>query len=85
MRLPDEWKTSEGQWFTNELKNEEAVTAALQNKFVGFMDAEKQQTARVAGKARTLKTIITVVGFTIGIVCIGFAIYLLIHRNPFAQ
>ena len=45
----------------------------------------KKQTARVAGKARTLKTIITVVGFAIGIVCFGFAIYLLIHRNPFAQ
>jgi N-acetylglutamate synthase-like GNAT family acetyltransferase len=85
LRLPEEWKTSGGQWFTNELKNEEAVAAALQNKFAGFMDAEKQQTARVAKKARILKTIITVIGFTIGILCIGIAIYLLIHRNPFAQ
>jgi len=85
LRLPDEWKASEGRWFTNELKNEEVVTAALQNKFAGFMDAEKQQTARVAGKARTLRTVITVVFFAIGIVSIGFAIYLLVHRNPFAQ
>ena len=85
MRLPEEWKTSEGKWLTLELKNEEAVTAALQKKFAGFVDAEKKQTARVAEKARKLRTIITVVGFTIGIVCIGFAIYLLIHRNPFAQ
>ena len=85
LRLPEEWKTSEGKWLTIELKNEEAVTAALQNKFAGFMDAEKKQTARVAEKARTLKTIITVVGFTIGILCIGIAIYLLIHRNPSAQ
>jgi N-acetylglutamate synthase-like GNAT family acetyltransferase len=81
-RLPEEWKTSEGKWFTFELKNEEAVKAALENKFAGFMDAEKKQTARVAEKARTLKTIIIVVGFTIGISCIGIAIYLLIHRNP---
>ncbi len=84
-RLPDEWKTPENIWLTLELKNEEAVTAALQNKFAGFMDAEKQQTARVAEKARILKTIITVVGFTIGILCIGLAIYLLVHRYPFAQ
>jgi N-acetylglutamate synthase-like GNAT family acetyltransferase len=84
-RLPDEWKTSESKWFTLELKNEEAVTAALENKFAGFMDAEKQQTARVAEKARTLKTVITIVGFTIGILCIGIAIYMLIHRNPFRQ
>jgi N-acetylglutamate synthase-like GNAT family acetyltransferase len=84
-RLPDEWKTSEGKWFTLELKSEAAVTAALENKFAGFLDAEKKQTARVAEKARLLKTIITVVGFTIGILCIGIAIYLLIHRNPFGQ
>ena len=84
-RLPDEWKTSEGQWLTLELKNEEAVNAALENKFAGFMDAEKKQTARVAEKARTLKTIITVVGFAIGFLCIGLAIYLLIQRNSFAS
>jgi N-acetylglutamate synthase-like GNAT family acetyltransferase len=82
-RLPDEWKTSEGKWFTLQLKNEEAVTAALETKFAGFMDAEKKQTAHIFEKARTLKTVITIVGFTIGILCIGIAIYLFIHRNPF--
>jgi N-acetylglutamate synthase-like GNAT family acetyltransferase len=85
LRLPEEWKASEGKWFTLELKNEAAVTAALENKFAGFMDAEKKQTARVSEKARALKTFITVAGFTIGILCIGIAIYLLIHRNPFGQ
>jgi hypothetical protein len=84
-RLPEEWKSSEGKWLTFELKNEEAVTAALEQKFSGFMDAEKEQTARVAEKARMLRIIITVVGFTIGILCIGYAIYMLIHRNSFSQ
>jgi N-acetylglutamate synthase-like GNAT family acetyltransferase len=84
-RLPDEWRTSEGKWFTLQLKNEEAITAALETKFAGFMEAEKKQTARVYEKARTLKTVITVVGFAIGILCIGIAIYLLIRRNPFGQ
>jgi len=84
-RLPEEWKAFEGSWFTLELKNEEAVTAALGTKFAGFMDAEKKQTARVAEKARTLKTIITIVGFAVGISCIGLAIYLFMHRNPFGQ
>ena len=83
--LPEEWKTTEGKWFTLQLKNEEAITAALENKFAGFLDAEKKQTARVAEKARKLKTVIIVVGFTIGISCIGIAIYLLVHRNPFRQ
>jgi N-acetylglutamate synthase-like GNAT family acetyltransferase len=82
-RLPDEWKTSEGQWLTLELKNEEAVTSALETKFAGFMDTEKKQTALVAEKARTLNHIITVIGFAVGILCIGIAIYLLVHHNPF--
>ena len=84
-RVPEEWKAFEGKWLTLELKNEEAVTAALENKFAGFIEAEKNQTAHVFEKARTLKTVITVVGFTIGILCIGIAIYLFIHRNPFGQ
>ena len=48
-----------------------------------FMAAEKSDTDRVAEKARTIKTIITVIGFAIGILCFGVAIYLFIHRNPF--
>ncbi len=35
-RLPEEWKATEGKWLTLELKNEEAVTTALENKFAGF-------------------------------------------------
>ena len=85
LRLPEEWKTFEGRWLTLELKNEEAVTAALGTKFAGLLDAEKKETARVAEKARMLRTVVTVVGFTIGFLCIGIAIYLFIHRNPFGQ
>lgn len=83
-RLPEAWKTPGGKWFTLELKNEEAVAAALGNQFAGFMAAEKQQTARVSEKGRMLKTTITVVGFAIGIICIGLAVYLLMRGNPFA-
>ena len=49
------------------------------------MDAEKKQTARVHEKARTLRTIITVIGFAVGFFCIGLAIYLLIRRNSFQR
>ncbi len=84
-RLPGEWKASEGKWFTLALKNEDAIAAALGTKFAGFMDAEKKQTARVAEKARILKNVIIAVGFTIGILGISIAIYLLIHRIFFRQ
>src|SRR5277367_539053 len=43
-RLPEQWKTGGGKWSTLQLKDEDAVAAALENKFAGFMDAEKQQT-----------------------------------------
>jgi N-acetylglutamate synthase-like GNAT family acetyltransferase len=84
-RLPDEWKDSEQKWFTLELKNEAVITAALKNQFAGFMEDEKKKTAQVSAKARTINTIITIAGFAIGILSIGFAIYLFVHRNPFGR
>jgi N-acetylglutamate synthase-like GNAT family acetyltransferase len=85
-RLPAEWRTDpDNAWLTFKLKNEEIITAALEKQFAGFMDSEREQTARVSEKARALKTAITVIGFAIGILCFGAAIYLLIHRNPFSQ
>jgi N-acetylglutamate synthase-like GNAT family acetyltransferase len=80
-RLPEEWKASEGSWLTLELKNEEAVTAALGTKLVGFIDAEKKQTARVAEKARTLKTVLTVCGFLIFLICMVMLAYWLMHGH----
>jgi Trk-type K+ transport system membrane component len=74
---------SDGTWFTLELKNEEAITAALGNKFAGFMDAEKKQTARVAAHAKSIQNIIIVTCLGVFIICMAALIYLLIHRNPF--
>jgi N-acetylglutamate synthase-like GNAT family acetyltransferase len=85
-RLPDEWKNEfEGGWLTLQLKNEGVITAALEKQFAQFMAAEKKDTDRVSEKARTINTIITVIGFAIGILSIGFAIYLFSQRNPFSR
>ncbi|HSY09990.1 MAG TPA: hypothetical protein VK840_03660, partial [Candidatus Dormibacteraeota bacterium] len=85
-RLPVEWKNEfDGGWLTFQLKDEAVITAALEKEFAQFMAAEKRDTDRVAEQARTLKTIITVIGFAIGILSFGVAIYLLIHRLPFLQ
>ena len=78
-RLPEVWKSFAGEWLTLELKNEDAVNLALGEKFAGFMDAEKQQTARVSEKARTLKTFITVAGFLIFGACMAVLIYWFMH------
>src|SRR5271154_3839123 len=85
-RLPSEWKNEfDGGWLTFQLKNEEVIAAALEKNFVPFMAGEKNETEKISQKAKTINTIITVVGFAIGILCIGIAIYLFVHRNPFSR
>jgi len=79
-RLPDEWKNLEGKWLTLELKNEDAINAALQNQFAGFMAAEKKSAAHLAERARQLKLFITIAGFGIFFVCLVVAGWLLLHR-----
>jgi N-acetylglutamate synthase-like GNAT family acetyltransferase len=79
--LPDEWKNLAGRWLTLELKNAEVITAALENQFAGFMDAEKKQTAQVAAQARKFKLFITVAGFTIGGVCFALALWRMFHQG----
>jgi N-acetylglutamate synthase-like GNAT family acetyltransferase len=85
-RLPEEWKNEfDGGWLTFQLKNEDVINAAFEKHFVNFIASEKRETERVSEKVRTINTIIIVVGFSIGILSIGFAVYLFIHRNPFGQ
>jgi N-acetylglutamate synthase-like GNAT family acetyltransferase len=79
-RLPAEWKDLEGRWLTLELKNEEAITKALESQFAGFMDAEKRETARLVAQARTLRLIITLAGFAFFFLCVAAAVVLLMHR-----
>jgi N-acetylglutamate synthase-like GNAT family acetyltransferase len=85
-RLPAEWKNEfTGGWLTLQLKNEEVITAALDKQFAGFMAAEKMETDRLSEKARTIRTVVTILGFAIGITGICVAAYLFIHRNPFSR
>lgn len=88
-RLPPEWKNDfDGGWLTLELKNEEAINAALERKSAIFRAAEEIESATLSEKAKTFKTIatiVTVVCFAIGIFGIGFAIYLFFNRHPFSQ
>jgi N-acetylglutamate synthase-like GNAT family acetyltransferase len=82
--LPPEWQPVRGEWFVLQLKDEAAINHALEKDFAVFMSAEKRNTERIHERARTLKTVITIIGFTIGILCFGLVTYLLIHRNPFS-
>jgi len=85
-RLPETWKNEfEGGWLTLQLKDEAVINAAIEKHVTTFLATEKMETQRVSEKVRGLNTIIIIAGFTIGFISIGFAVYLFIHRNPFAQ
>jgi N-acetylglutamate synthase-like GNAT family acetyltransferase len=83
-RLPEEWNQDSGKWFTLQLKDEEVIANALDKDLAAFMSDEKKSAARLREQAQTLKTIITIIGFSIGIVCFCVVIYLIVHRNPFS-
>jgi hypothetical protein len=81
-RLPAEWRNEyDGAWLSLQLKDEEAIAAALGTDLTSLMDAERRQTDNIREKAQTLRTVVTVIFFIIGILSFGFAIYLLIHRG----
>jgi N-acetylglutamate synthase-like GNAT family acetyltransferase len=79
-RLPDEWKSLEGRWLTLELKNEEVINTALQSQLAGFMQDEKEQTARVVAQARTLRLWLTIALLVFAAVCFAGAVFLLLRR-----
>lgn len=82
-RLPPEWEALEGRWLTLELKNEEVINRALQDKFAGFMDAEKQQTARVAAQARQLRLVVTILLLVFFVLCLVAGVFLFLRRGGF--
>jgi N-acetylglutamate synthase-like GNAT family acetyltransferase len=84
-RLPDPWQNEfGGAWLTFQLKNEEVINAALEKNFAHFMADEKSKSDQLAEKAHTLKLIITIAGFAIGIGGIALATWMFFHRHPLA-
>jgi N-acetylglutamate synthase-like GNAT family acetyltransferase len=84
-RLPGEWQSLAGSWLTLELKNEEAINAALENQFAGFMDAEKKKTAQVAAQARKIRSFVTFACFAVFFICLAVGVWLLWHRASAAR
>ena len=83
-KLPDVWRTIEGNWLTLKLKDEEAI-ASLDKEFALFMESEKARSAGALEQARKLKTVATVVAFIAAFIGFGAAIYLFLNRAAFKQ
>jgi len=84
-RLPEAWRNEfNGAWLTYQLKDEEAISAALENHEHQYADqrkAEIEVTERVQNRVRTLGTLLTVLFFGIGIFLLGLAAYLFFHSR----
>jgi len=82
-RLPDEWKSFEEPWFTQELKNEAVINAVLEKQFAGHNAAEKKSAEEIAARAKKVMTFITVICFGIFFLSLAVLFLLMRHRNPF--
>jgi N-acetylglutamate synthase-like GNAT family acetyltransferase len=79
-RLPAEWKRSEKPWLTCQLKDEAAL-ASIEKELEAFRESQKKRTAETVDQARSVIKTITIIGFVVGIVGIGIAIFILVRRN----
>jgi len=84
-RLPAEWQNEfSGAWLTYPLKDELAISAALENhehQFASFREAEKEVVQRVQKQARTFGTLLTVIFFGIAAFLLGLAVFLFFHNH----
>jgi N-acetylglutamate synthase-like GNAT family acetyltransferase len=79
-KIPATWDSSQSDWQTLALKNEESV-ASLEKELKMYMEAEKQRTARVFQQARVLKMIATLLAMAFAIFVV-WALFTLFRKNP---
>jgi N-acetylglutamate synthase-like GNAT family acetyltransferase len=79
-RLPPDWKRSEKPWWTYQLKDEAALVA-VEKELEAFRESGKKRTTETVDQARSLIKTITIIGFAVGIVGIGIAIFIFVRRG----
>lgn len=83
-RLPGAWNNEfTGAWLTYQLKDEAAISAALESRagqFASYREAEKETTERVQSRARSFGTAMTIVFFAIAAILLALAAFLF-YRN----
>ena len=84
-RLPETWKGERAPWLTLQLKDEQAINS-MDKEIAMMMEAERRRTQETLERARTFKTLFTIMAFVIALLVIGAAIYVYFqrHRLPVA-
>jgi N-acetylglutamate synthase-like GNAT family acetyltransferase len=77
--LPAAWSSENKSWLTLQLKDEHAM-ATIDKELAMLMAAEKKNSARVFQRARTLRTIATLIAVLLAIAAFGAAAYLIMKR-----
>jgi N-acetylglutamate synthase-like GNAT family acetyltransferase len=84
-RLPEGWRNEfAGAWLTYPLKDEDAISAALENhkhQFEQYREAEIQVVQRAKVRARTIGNWLTVVFFILAALLLGLALFLFFHNQ----
>jgi N-acetylglutamate synthase-like GNAT family acetyltransferase len=79
--LPASWRGSSSPWLTLKLREDVETVISADQQFALFMQSEKQRTEQVFQRARTIKTIATLIalGLLIAVVTLAVKMFL---RNP---
>ena len=80
-KLPVLWHRPAASWLTLKLKDDLETVVSLDKEFAMFMQSEKQRTEQVFQRARTVKTILTVVALALLVAVVVWAARLFM-RHP---
>jgi hypothetical protein len=80
-KLPASWRGPSSPWLTLKLRDDMETVLSVDKEFAVFMQSEKQRTEQVFKRARTIKTIATLIALAllIGVVVLAVRMFL---RNP---
>jgi len=80
-KLPESWRGPSSSWLTLKLRDDVEAVLSVDNEFAVFMQSEKQRTEQVFKRARTIKTIATLIALALLVGVIAWAVRLFL-RNP---
>ena len=80
-KLPAAWRGPSSGWLTLKLREDLETVVSLDKEFALFMQSEKQRTERVFQRARTLKTIVTLIAVALLIAAAVWGVRIFM-RNP---
>jgi N-acetylglutamate synthase-like GNAT family acetyltransferase len=80
-KLPALWHGPSSAWLTLKLRDDLETITSLDKEFALFMQSERQRSERAIQRARTLKTVMTLIAFAL-LIAVGIWAARLFMRNP---